>query len=163
MKRLLFALSVLSISLIPISAQADTINGIEIDIPDTMPLVKQTVEGDIVMNHYANDNEVVTVVVQKTGLNKDNHSLGNVLLFDFADSYSDYDHYVLTNERASNNDLDTLVQEFVYDDNNGWYYCLAGSRNFGDYVLSLSYSRLLIDLQVDYDDFIVLFTDYIFS
>lgn len=159
MKKVVFA-TVLSMFLFSGSAWADTINGVEIDIPDTMTLATQSKEDGAEMNHYANENEILTVCVQSTDL--DDKTLGNLFLFDFADSFSDYDNYVLTNERESDdNGLDTLVQEFVYD-NDGWYYCIGGSRNAGDYVISLSYTRLLMDLQHDYDDFLVLFTEHIF-
>lgn len=158
MKKGIFA-GIAMVFMLALPAQAEIINGVEFEIPDNWTLVNQTEEDDAVMNYYTYEEEIFTVCVHKIGVAAD---VGDLFLLDLADAFTEYDgFYLMTDERTENTDgHSTLFQEFVYK-NDDWYYCVSGSRNKGDYIVTLAYQKKTTALQQDYYNFLVLFNDHI--
>lgn len=150
------------IFMLALPAQAENINGVEFEIPDNWTLVNQTEENDAVMNYYTYEEEIFTICVHNPGDAVIKTDVGDLFLLDVADAFSEYDgFYLMTDERTKNADgHSTLFQEFVYK-NNDWYYCVSGSRNKGDYIVTLAYQKQTTALQQDYYNFLVLFNDHI--
>lgn len=148
-------------------AFAEDFAGLKIPIPETWKLEKSdpSEDGNSVMNIYeVADEEYVIVYVQNVGfLNEDAQIMANMYLADCGTAYGDNEgYYLMTDAETKTNDLLTKMQDCVYQDISGqWQYVFLGSRNRGDYVITLIYQAQTTSLRLGYTDFILLYNNFV--
>jgi len=145
---------------------ADTIAGMNIDIPKEWTLVESNPsdDGSLTTNIYSSsENEFVIAVVQDVKfLSDDMKAIADLYLFDCEQIYKENEgFYLMTDTTEEIDGLAYKMQECVFMDGDAWDYALLGSRNRGDYVVTLIYQASTMSVRDSFQDFVDLYNTYI--
>lgn len=158
MKKLAACLLATAITAMP--AMADTIGTLDISVPESWILAKETEDESIHTYIYAADDEVVIFVYQDTSfLSEDMQLVADLYLFDCDSIFGNYEgYYLMTDIASGDSGSKSLFQQCVYRDEDGWQHAVLGSKNFGGYVLSVIYEAVVDGPQLhigEYTDIVV--------
>ena len=101
---------------------ADTIGGIDFDIPEEWELVQTDEDESLSTNYYSFDGEVVVVMVHDlTSIEDVDPIISNLYVLDCDDVYGSKDgYYLMTDEREEFDGLAAVSQECVFNMQINW-------------------------------------------
>lgn len=164
MKKIFFIMFALFIMSFP--AYADTVNGVDFIIPSEWTLAKAD-EGDIAINYYTLNDDIIMIGVQNIPTELDEEArniISNIYLMNCDDIYSEKEgYYLMRNDQAEADGLKTIVQECVYFEDDNWNHIFLGSRNYGDYSVSIIYLSPTLSIHEAFPDVCNLLLDHIYN
>lgn len=150
------------IILFSISSKAETVNGVDFDIPEDWQLVDSS-DDNFSSRTYSCDNQVIMITVGGVQSNDvEMQALNNLYLLDCNSVFGEYDgFYLMTDESVKSDDgFLTKTQECVYQ-GDGWYYTYLCGVNTGNAAISFAYVALSVDDHSRIREFFDLANDFI--
>lgn len=123
-------------------ARADTIGGIEFDIPEEWEIVDEMTEGSFEQTVYSFGNEAIVISVMPVS-EDDPVTAYNEAIYDCENVFGENEgFYLMTNIEATSSDTGCLsrAQECVYMDSDKWCYGNLIGQNNGSHAITLIYS-----------------------
>lgn len=135
---------------------AETINGIEFDIPESWTLTNEESADDSVQKIYVSGNEVICFYIQSIPEDSGDLTMAyNLMLFDCESIYGDKDGFFLMSDDSNKSDEGylTRIQECVYYEN-FWNYVYLVAKNTGTKLVSLLYYSPTQSNHLEFDTFV---------
>ena len=144
----------LMILLFATPVQADTIGGIEFDIPEEWTLEQSDENDDLAQNTYTCDNQAVMITVVPIDSTIGSNAY-NVYVYDCDTVFGDKDGYYLMTDikEKDENDNLSLVQECVYGSESDWFYATIVGKNNGESVISMVYTAASAEAHSETNNF----------
>lgn len=144
------------------TSYAETINGIDFDIPEDWQLVDSS-DDNFSSRTYSCDNQVIMITVG--GVPSDDvemQALNNLYLLYCNSVFGEYDGFYLMTDDSIKSDEGflTKAQECVYH-GDGWYYTYLCGVNTGNAAISFAYVALSVDDHSRIREFFDLANDFI--
>lgn len=141
---------------------ADTINGIDFEIPEEWELIQSDEDESILTNYYSFSDEVVAIMVQDLSTIADaDKTLSNIYVLNCDEVYGEKDgYYLMTDERQEIDGLANVAQECVFNNSGEWKYVYLASKSFGDHIETIVYQSPTTSYREAFPHFGQLYIDH---